>query len=117
MLQTETDLFILGSYPSNQQDSDRFRLWEVAGTAHADLYTFLDNRFDIGTNPDIAAVVEVPAPIPGIIECTLPVNAGPQHFVANAAVHALNDVDCCRHGARHSRATGGRRRPAGLGAR
>lgn len=91
MLQTETDLFILDSYPSRQQDSDRFRLWEIAGTAHADLYTFLDNRFDTGTNPAVAAVVEVPAPIPGIIECTLPVNAGPQHFVANAAVHALNE--------------------------
>ena len=90
MLQTETDLFVLGSYPSNQDDSSRFRLWEVAGTAHADLYTFLDNRIDVGTNPAIAAVVENSAPIPGIIECELPVNAGPQHFVANAAVHALN---------------------------
>ncbi len=90
MLQTETDLFVLGSYPSNQPDSARFRLWEIAGTAHADLYTFLDNRFDTGTNPNIAAVVEVLAPVPGIIECTLPVNAGPQHFVAKAAVHALN---------------------------
>jgi hypothetical protein len=90
MLQTETDLFILGSYASNQDDSSRFRLWEIAGTAHADLYTFLDNRFDTGTNPAIAAVVENDKPVPGIIECTIPVNAGPQHFVANAAVHALN---------------------------
>ncbi len=49
MVQTETDLFILGSYPSNQDDSRNFRLWEVAGTAHADLYTFLDNRVDDGT--------------------------------------------------------------------
>jgi hypothetical protein len=90
VLQTETDSLILGSYASNQPDGARFRIWEVAGTAHADLYTFLDNRFDVGTDPDIAAVVEVAAPIPGIIECTLPVNAGPQHFVANAAVAALN---------------------------
>lgn len=91
MLQTETDLFVLGSYPSNQPDFDNFRLWEVAGTAHADLYTFLDNRFDIGDNPAIAAVVENKAPIPGIIDCPVPVNAGPQHFVAKAAVHALNE--------------------------
>lgn len=89
MLQTETDLFVLGSYPSNQEDSAQFRLWEVAGTAHADLYTFLDNRFDIGNNPAVAAVVENSAPIAGIIECELPVNSGPQHFVANAAVRAL----------------------------
>lgn len=91
MLQTETDLFILGSYPSNQDDSDHFRLWEVAGTAHADLYTFIDNRFDIGNNPAIAAIAENAAPVPGLIECTIAVNAGPQHFVANAAVNALND--------------------------
>lgn len=91
MLQTETDLFILGSYPSNQPDGDLFRLWEVAGTAHADLYTFLDNRFDVGDNPAVAAVVENAAPIPGIIECDIPVNSGPQHFVANAAVRALQN--------------------------
>lgn len=90
MLQTETDLFILGSHPSNQEDSGFFRLWEVAGTAHADLYTFLDNRFDTGNNPATAAVVENAAPIAGIIECSLPVNSGPLHFVANAAVRALN---------------------------
>jgi hypothetical protein len=54
------------------------------------LYTFLDNRVDVGDNPDIAAVVENANPIPGIIDCAKPVNAGPQHFVANAAVRALN---------------------------
>lgn len=90
MLQTETDLFVLGSYPSRQDDSANFRLWEVAGTAHADLYTFIDNRVDVGNNPGIAAVIENSTPVPGIIECTKPVNAGPQHFVANAAIRALN---------------------------
>ncbi len=90
MVQTETDLFILGSYPDNQDDSENFRLWEVAGTAHADLYTFLDARLDTGTDPAIAAIVENAAPIPGIIECTKPVNAGPQHFVVNAGFRALN---------------------------
>tara|TARA_R110002072_G_scaffold18083_5_gene68101 strand:- start:3122 stop:4708 length:1587 start_codon:yes stop_codon:yes gene_type:complete len=90
MVQTETDLFVLGSHPSNQDDNEFFRLWEIAGTAHADLYTFLDNRFDLGTDPSIAAVVEELSPVPGIIDCTIAVNAGPQHFVVNAAVRALN---------------------------
>ncbi|MCB1706383.1 MAG: hypothetical protein KDI17_16070 [Halioglobus sp.] len=90
MLQTETDLFVLGSYPSRQEDSANFRLWEVAGTAHADLYTFLDNRLDTGTNPKVAAVIENATPIPGVIDCAKPVNAGPQHFVANAAIRALD---------------------------
>ena len=36
-IQTETDVAsILDSYAVRQPDSDRFRLWEVAGTAHAD---------------------------------------------------------------------------------
>jgi hypothetical protein len=94
MVQMETDLFILGSHSSNQDDSENFRLWEVAGTAHADLYTFLDNRFDDGTNPAIAAVVENMIPVnfpPTVIDCTpFPVNSGPQHFVVNAAIRALN---------------------------
>ena len=90
MLQTETDLFILGSYPDNQDDSLNFRLWEVAGTAHADLYTFLQGRTDAGTDPSIAAVKADANPIPGIIDCTIAVNAGPQHFVVNAAIRALN---------------------------
>ena len=94
MLQTETDLFILGSYPDRQDDSENFRLWEVAGTAHADLYTFLDNRFDDGTNPAVVAVVENAIPVnfpPTVIDCSpLPVNAGPQHLVVNAAIRALN---------------------------
>jgi Alpha/beta hydrolase domain len=94
MVQTETDLFILGSYASNQDDSENFRLWEIAGTAHADLYTFLDNRFDDGSNPSVAAVVENEIPVnfpPTVIDCTPnPVNSGPQHFVVNAAIRALN---------------------------
>jgi hypothetical protein len=32
----------------------------------------------------------VQKPVPGIIECALPVNAGPQHWVINAAVHWVN---------------------------
>ena len=90
MIQPETDLFILGSHSSNQDDSENFRLWELAGTSHADLYTFLINRFDVGTDPSIAAIVEDPAPVPGIIDCTIPVNAGPMHFIVNAAIRALN---------------------------
>ena len=90
MLQTETDLFVLGSYPDNQPDNKLFRMWEVAGTAHADLYTFLDNRVDVGTNPAVAAVLENLTPVPGLIECPIAVNAGPQHFVAKAAIAALN---------------------------
>ena len=38
-IQTETDVAsILNSYAARQPDSDTFRLWEVAGTAHADAH-------------------------------------------------------------------------------
>ena len=77
---TETDLIGLAFYPARQPDTDRLRLWEVAGTAHADLYQLTvamrdSNRTPLG-NSAIAA-------------CELPLNDGPQHYVLKAAVHHL----------------------------
>jgi hypothetical protein len=90
MVQTESDLFLLGSHPDRQPDTDRFRLWEIAGTAHADVYT-VNGIADRGGNPDIADVVETNSPVPGIITCDKPINSGPQHFVVSAALAALRD--------------------------
>ena len=56
-LQTETDLTFLGYFPARQDDTDRFRLWEVAGTAHADTYTFVTGMDDLGKDPAIADVI------------------------------------------------------------
>jgi hypothetical protein len=65
-LQTETDVAgILGSAFARQPDTDRFRLWEVAGTGHAD-------RRLLGDTADF-------------IDCGPPVNDGPLHVVAKAA--------------------------------
>ena len=58
MYQTESDLFLLNSLPSNQPDSRMFRLWEVAGTAHADTYTLDLGHSDVGDDPSIARVIE-----------------------------------------------------------
>ncbi|HEY3698460.1 MAG TPA: alpha/beta hydrolase domain-containing protein [Spongiibacteraceae bacterium] len=91
MLQTETDLFGLDFYPDRQADSPMFRLWEVAGTAHADTYTLSVGASDLGNDPNIANVLSTAAPIPGIIECEHPVNSGPQHFVVSAAIAALDN--------------------------
>ena len=90
--QTETDIFRLGSINSRQPDAHNIALWEVAGTAHGDVYniSLSVGPQDIGDNPAIAQVVEVSAPIPGIFECDTPINSGPQHWVMNAAVHTLN---------------------------
>jgi hypothetical protein len=71
IFETETDLGPLLDYgPARQPDSDRIRTWEVAGTAHADAY--LVGRF-------VAA-----------LGCDFMINEGPQHFVAQAALVALN---------------------------
>jgi len=53
-----------------QPDSDRYRLWEVAGTAHAD-------RHLLGVTADS-------------IDCGVPINDGPMHVVAKAALRALD---------------------------
>jgi hypothetical protein len=69
-IQTESDVTgILDAYPARQPDSDRFRLWEVAGTAHADAHL-------------LGATASV-------VDCGLPVNNGPMHVVAKAALRAL----------------------------
>ena len=71
VVQTETDLFgHLAYYPARQEDSDSFRLWEIAGAAHAD-------KFQIGA-------------FESILECRVPVNRGQQSFVVRAALRALD---------------------------
>jgi hypothetical protein len=86
--ETETDLTFLSYYSARQADSDRFRLWEVAGTAHADAYMLAIGSTDLGNSPDAATLVLTSNPVPGIT-CRTPINSGPQHFVLNAAIAAL----------------------------
>src|SRR6185369_7894138 len=88
--QTETDVIGLGSIAARQDDSKHFRLWEVPGTAHADTYTLKVGMTDKGDSPDACDVLEISSPIPGIIDCELPVNSGPQHWVLDAAISALD---------------------------
>jgi Alpha/beta hydrolase domain len=96
MIQTATDL-LLGaseitsgtSYDSRQDDSPTFRLWEVAGTAHADLYSF-EGSADKGNDPYYASVFEKLFPYPFLFDCPEPVNTGPKHLVAKAGIHALD---------------------------
>jgi hypothetical protein len=69
-IQTETDVAsILNSYAARQPDTDHFRLWEVTGTAHADLHL-------IGASAKY-------------VDCGVPINNGPMHLVAKAALRAL----------------------------
>lgn len=75
VLTTETDLTRLGYASARQADHDRFRGWEIAGTAHAD-------AFLLGGDPEAAAAA---------LGCPAPVNDGPQHLALKAAVAHLVD--------------------------
>jgi hypothetical protein len=96
--QTETDILgLFQSFSSRQPDSDLYRLWEVAGTAHADTYTTVLGFDDLGDDPDVVNLVLTTMPLGTIdevdvdIECSAPINSGPQHFVLKAALAALNE--------------------------
>jgi hypothetical protein len=71
MVQTETDLTGRLQYlPARQLDAEMTRLWEVAGTAHAD-------KFQIGDFEDF-------------LGCPRPVNSGQQAYVVKAALRHLD---------------------------
>jgi hypothetical protein len=69
-VQAEADVIgVLNSYAARQPDHDWFRLWEVAGTAHADVHLL--------------------GPAADALDCGLPINDGPMHLVVKAAFRAL----------------------------
>ena len=69
-VQAEGDLTVLlESLPARQPDTGHFRLWEVAGTSHADAHLL--------------------GPFVNAIHCGVPVNNASMHLVMKAAVHAL----------------------------
>jgi hypothetical protein len=89
-LQTETDIFRLNSVAMRQADAPAFRLWEVAGSAHSDVYTTIKGPVDRGVDPSVADVVSNKDARPPFIQCETPVNDGPGHWVAKAAVAAVD---------------------------
>jgi len=71
-LQSEGDAFgLLSSSAVRQPDTDRFRLWEVAGTSHADIHL-------------------VGEELASLLDCGGQINDGPFHVVAKAALRALD---------------------------
>lgn len=70
VLAMETDVAVLGFLTARQEDTERVRIWEVAGAAHAD-------RFVLG-------------PVADSLDCGGPVNDGPQQYVAPAALRSLD---------------------------
>jgi hypothetical protein len=89
--QSETDVTALGGGRARQPDSERFRLWELAGAAHFDTYGLLASRVDReGVPVEELAQHLAPTNQPMGIQSNQPVNSGPQqHYVLNAAFAAL----------------------------
>ncbi len=97
VLSTESDLVgdRLGYERARQQDTDRFRSWEIAGASHVDAYGLGIGDSDDGTGVAdkklFAAMLAPPASVyGGVITCDVPINAGPQTYVVRAAIAALN---------------------------
>lgn len=91
VVQSETDLVLMGSRFTRQPDTSRFRLWEVAGAAHFDMYALRAAYADDGnlTADELTALLE-PVTSPRGFRTTAPVNSGPQqHYVLQAALRAL----------------------------
>jgi len=89
-VEAETDLINLNYLPARQPDSDSLVLWEIAGASHADIYTFVVGAIDTGSLP-IDELAAAWRPTSRVLGMTFdkPVNAGPQHYVMNAASYCL----------------------------
>ena len=92
---SETDLLgarLSGYHASRRPDDRRLRVWEVAGTAHADNYLFMGAFMDSGTRPiaDLAKVFR-PSTTSMAGNANKPFNEGmPHHYVLQASLAALD---------------------------
>jgi Alpha/beta hydrolase domain len=86
----ETDV-CFGGLAARQDDDETFVLWEIAGTSHADQYMAVA-PIDTGALPiSDLAVAWRPAPEFLGVALDKPINAGPQHYVVNAAVSHFDE--------------------------
>jgi len=91
-LQSETDVASMGGGLARSLDGERFRLWEVAGAAHADTYLIKGAFQDTGAigADELAAALAPTAEVHGFNTGT-PINSGPQqHYVSQAALAQLD---------------------------
>ena len=89
VVQAETDVIALGSLSARQPDSPRLRLWEVAGTAHADAYIGLGTIDDGSGTAGLQGLKAMLSP-PTRTGCGSPINTGQAHYVLDTAEFALN---------------------------
>jgi Alpha/beta hydrolase domain len=96
---TETDLYggrRQGYYGARQPDSQQLRVWEIAGTAHADNYTIQVAPIDTGSAA-LSDIVTAYAPTNMLLGQQLEhcINFAPQHhYVLQAALSQLREWVC-----------------------
>jgi hypothetical protein len=95
LFETESDLLGLGYLAARQPATRYIREWETAGTAHDDTYGLLYSRNDTGDGTAdtsaFSSMLNPPKdPIPGIVDCDAPINAGSHTYELRAAVKAVN---------------------------
>lgn len=93
---TETDLLgarLAGYHASRRPDGPNLRVWEVAGTAHADNYLFMGAFTDSGQkSPAELARIFVPSLNAPMGKLAKPLNPGmAHHYVVQGALAAVND--------------------------
>lgn len=77
VFETETDT--VGHFNARQADGPNYRLWEPAGTAHADFYDFTYFGLNAATQePSYPATT-----------CTFPANMANQRYIMNAALEKM----------------------------
>jgi hypothetical protein len=90
--QSETDVVMLGGGKARQPDSERFRLWELAGAAHFDTYGLAAAHVD-RDGISVEELARHMAPTDDVMgmSAETPINSGPQqHYVLNAALTHLD---------------------------
>jgi len=88
VVQAEGDV-ISSNLAARQADTPLFRAWELAGASHADAYT-IAGLGDLGDGSIATAMFGyMRAPI-NPFACDSPINAGPHHWIVQAAFHGLD---------------------------
>lgn len=96
LFQSETDVQLgAGNTRQPESQSGKFRLWEVAGTAHFDSYGLDVGVHDTGAGEGEAISLDylknpLTSPSMGLMQCADGINSGPMHWVFNAALSWIN---------------------------
>jgi hypothetical protein len=95
---TQTDVYsppagLLNYGPATQANSRGFRLWEAAGTSHADACQFFQCIGATGNQADANALfnqmLDPPSMLPNIGTCSAPINTGEALYTFSMAVRQL----------------------------